>query len=222
MPPGNGITKKLVRGEHLLQKGEDDEAIQYFDKVLPRLKSSEGPTGSNRLPVIIEGVQYPGETIFVPGNWWHGVQNLDLTIAITQNFCNEGNFDKVWLRTRKGRKRLSVRFLAKLKIHKPELYRRAVQMNQRDNFIMWDKRDKYKARFAKKPKKVSVDPETGAQQEDAKEESSDESISSSSSSSSSSSDSSSDAEDNGERQRANSSSSRSNSSGDTDSSDLDS
>lgn len=27
MPPGPGITKKLVRGTHLLAKGEDDEAI---------------------------------------------------------------------------------------------------------------------------------------------------------------------------------------------------
>ena len=129
MPPGPGITKKLVRGEHLLEKGEDDEAIQYFDKVLPRLKEAEGPNGTNRLPEIIEGVQYPGETIFVPGNWWHGVQNLDLTIAITQNFANEGNFDKVWFRTRKGRKKLSVRFLAKLKVHHPQLYARAIKMN---------------------------------------------------------------------------------------------
>ena len=126
MPPGPGITKSLVRGEHLLKKGEDDEAIQYFDKVLPRLKEAEGPQGTNRLPVIIEGVQYPGETIFVPGNWWHGVQNLDLTIAITQNFCNEGNFDKVWLRTRKGRKKLSVNFLEKLRQKHPELYELAI------------------------------------------------------------------------------------------------
>ena len=74
------------------------------------------------MPTIIEGVQYPGETIFVPGNWWHGVQNLDLTIAITQNFCNEGNFDKVWLRTRKGRKKLSVRFLERLQSANPELH----------------------------------------------------------------------------------------------------
>lgn len=117
IPPSEGINKQFVRGEHLRKKGEDDEAIQYFDKILPRLKATEGPLGTNRLPVIIEGIQYPGETIFVPSNWWHGVQNLDTTIAITQNFCNVGNFERVWLRTRKGRKKLSVRFLEKLKIH---------------------------------------------------------------------------------------------------------
>jgi histone arginine demethylase JMJD6 len=107
-PPGDKVTKQLVRGTHLMKKGEDDEAIQYFDLVLPRLKAQDGPGGTGRLPVIIEGVQYPGETIFVPSNWWHGVLNLDHTIAITQNFCNVGNFDRVWLRTRKGRKKLSV------------------------------------------------------------------------------------------------------------------
>ena len=82
--------------------------------------------------------------------WWHGVQNLDLTIAITQNFVNEGNFESVWLNTRKGRKRLAVRFLAKLKKHYPEYYQKAVDLNTRDNFVMWDERDKYREKFAKK------------------------------------------------------------------------
>ena len=122
MPPGKGITKSLVRGTHLMKRGEDDEAIHYFDLVLPRLKREEGPAGSGKIPEIIEGVQYPGETIFVPSNWWHGVLNLDVTIAITQNFCNEGNFERVWLRTRKGRKVLSVKFLEKLRLHEPALY----------------------------------------------------------------------------------------------------
>jgi histone arginine demethylase JMJD6 len=40
--PGPGITKPLVRGKHLMKKGEDDEAINYFDFILPRLKESEG------------------------------------------------------------------------------------------------------------------------------------------------------------------------------------
>ena len=115
--------------------------------MLPRLKQQEGASGTNRLPVIIEGIQYPGETIFVPGNWWHGVLNLDLTIAITQNFCNIGNFDKVWLRTRKGRKKLSVRFLERLEKTYPDLHRHAVEMNQRDGFVMWNKRKKYAKYF---------------------------------------------------------------------------
>ena len=63
---------------------------------------------------MIEGIQYPGDTIFVPGNWWHAVLNLDNTIAVTENFCNYGNFDRVWLETRKGRKKLSVKWLALL------------------------------------------------------------------------------------------------------------
>lgn len=147
IPPGPGIDKNLVRGKHLIKDGEDDEAIQYFDFILPRLKKTEGPEGSGKIPYWIEGVQQPGETIFVPGNWWHAVLNLDLTVAITQNFCNYGNFERVWLRTRKGRKKLSVKFLNELKLHKPELYQRAIALNERDGFIMWDQREDYKHKF---------------------------------------------------------------------------
>lgn len=98
----------------------------------------------------------------------------------------------MWLRTRKGRKKLSVRFLAKLKTRHPHLYERAVKMNQRDSFVMWNKRDKYKHRFVKKGKKkqktANADGLPAQQQEDAKdEESSDDTISSSSSDESSSS-----------------------------------
>ena len=120
-----------MRGRKYTKDHEDDEAIHYFDFILPRLKKAEGPEGTNRIQ-FIEGIQNPGETIFVPGNWWHGVLNLDDTIAVTQNFANEGNFDKVWLRTRKGRKKLSVKFLELLRKNKPELYERAIALNERD------------------------------------------------------------------------------------------
>ena len=112
-----------------MTKGEDDEAIQYFDFILPRLKSQEGPGGTGKIPYWIECIQYPGETMFVPSNWWHAVLNLDVTVAITQNVCNYGNFDRVWLRTRKGRKKLSVKFLSLLKTKRPDLYQRAIAMN---------------------------------------------------------------------------------------------
>ena len=74
----------------------------------------------------------------MPSDWWHGVLNLDLTIAVTQNFVNKGNFERVWNRTRKGRKKLSVRFLEKLKEKEPEMYKIAISMNERDDFVMWD------------------------------------------------------------------------------------
>ncbi len=41
--------------------------------------------------------------IFIPGGWWHAVLNLDDTVAVTENYVNPTNFDRVWRRARKGR-----------------------------------------------------------------------------------------------------------------------
>ena len=79
--------------------------------MLPKLKAVEGANGSNKLPFIVEGVQYAGETVFVPSGWWHASLNLDLTVAVTENLFNDGNFDAVWRSTRQHRRKLSVDFL---------------------------------------------------------------------------------------------------------------
>ena len=63
------VPRKDAKGEAFRRAGEDNEAVTYFTKILPRIKEDErnkpgGPTLGMR-----EIMQYPGETIFVPGGW---------------------------------------------------------------------------------------------------------------------------------------------------------
>ena len=88
---------------------------------------------------MIECIQYPGETIYVPGGWWHAVLNLDDTMAVTQNFCNDNNFDRVWRCMRVGRKKLSEKFMNVLKEKNPEKFRRVLEMNREDKFVFMSK-----------------------------------------------------------------------------------
>ena len=83
-----------------MKEDEDDEAANWFHFLFPRMKEAEHkPDG--KLPQIIEFIQYPGDTVFVPGGWWHAVLNLDNTIAITENVINHASFEKVWIDIRR-------------------------------------------------------------------------------------------------------------------------
>jgi len=75
-PPN--VPRSVAKALDVIKKGEDDEAINYFVDLVPRLREKHPDIN------IIEFTQHPGETVFVPGGWWHAVINLDDTIAITQ------------------------------------------------------------------------------------------------------------------------------------------
>jgi histone arginine demethylase JMJD6 len=108
--------KSLVKGEGLKERGEDNEAITYFVRILPRIREEERRRARAGLPLLgmREVMQYPGETIFVPGGWWHAVLNLTDSIAVTQNYASVTNFPAVWRRTRAGRRKMSRVWLRRL------------------------------------------------------------------------------------------------------------
>ncbi len=103
-----GTSKKVATGSQLVKPGEDDEAINYFVDILPRIRQTYPHARRS------EVVQRPGDTLYVPAGWWHAVLNLDDTVAVTQNFVSRSAFDGAWDRTRSGRKGMARAWLAKL------------------------------------------------------------------------------------------------------------
>jgi len=121
----------LAKGLDELRPGEDDEAVNYFSDLLPRIRQRHGAALG-----VLEFVQEAGQTVFVPGGWWHGVLNLEDSVAVTQNFCSHANFEAVWRSTRSGRKKMARKWLTLLEVAYPGLAEVARGLNRQDGFDM--------------------------------------------------------------------------------------
>ena len=128
----NGLLMVSSINVSLEEKGESKEPIDYFYYQLPRILES----GTEALFCL----QEPGDTIFVPGGWWHAVLNVTDTMAVTQNYMNSINFDNVWRNTRMTRRMFSEYFLKNMRKKNPVLYYRARMLNIKDNFVMYNDR----------------------------------------------------------------------------------
>ena len=114
-----GVPADVVKAKAYLrrERGEDDEAIDYFTHILPRIKAAHPEVASR----MLEFVQRPGETVFVPGAWWHAVLNLDDSIAVTQNFASTPSFPRVWAEAVRGRRGMARKWLRALRHESPAL-----------------------------------------------------------------------------------------------------
>ena len=162
-PPG--VPREAVVGPRI--PGVGREAADWFGKVLPRIRERCQRRGGGRAADVdaggggpgslapwpwappIEIVQRPGETVVVPGGWWHAVINCDggdsggascgegggreresspppqCCVAVTQNYCCSSNFARVWPLAAHGRPQMARTWLRELRQKRPELARGA-------------------------------------------------------------------------------------------------
>lgn len=85
-----------------------------------------------------------GDTVFIPGGWWHAVINLEDSLAFTQNFMSHCSLEKIWRCLRKERIDLATLFLKSAKEKEKEIYEKIVALNKRDDFYMKEQEDEEK------------------------------------------------------------------------------
>ena len=151
----------LVKARKFAKPGEDDEAVDWFSRLLPRALASPeyAAIASQPLARVFKFVQHPGETVFVPHDWWHAVLNVDDTVAVTQNYVGSVNFERAWRVTRVERRKMALRWREKLRAARPDLYAESLRIDARDGFDLErhiaEKRERRRAeKEAKKKAKV--------------------------------------------------------------------
>ena len=130
-PPNKGLTKPLLKPKGI---GLDGESITWFQKAYPITQKWEWSEVGG-CPKSFDVVQNAGEIMFVPDGWWHAVLNVTQTVAVTQNFCTTPRFDAVYRATRRGRPKMSKKWLEKLKAKgRHDLYDVAVRQPRRSEY----------------------------------------------------------------------------------------
>ena len=86
-----------------------------------------------QLDGVVEILQFPGETVFVPNGWEHLVLNLEKTVAVTHNYASEfGPFERMWDQVLEDEPKFARRWYRGLRKHRPDLALR-IQGNGKSN-----------------------------------------------------------------------------------------
>tara|TARA_B100001142_G_C14156408_1_gene586669 strand:+ start:51 stop:938 length:888 start_codon:yes stop_codon:yes gene_type:complete len=115
-PPTPGLEKAHLKPKGI---GLDGESVTWFNKMYPRTRGAAWRDAGR--PPPMDAVQRPGEIMYVPDGWWHAVLNLDHTVAVTQNVVTTSRFAKAWRMTKRGRPKMSAKWLEKLRLRRPDL-----------------------------------------------------------------------------------------------------
>lgn len=93
-PPGDSEDYRTRIGASSLRddRGDVKPPAYWWLDVYPELLAS----GAAKELGMLEYVQRPGETIFVPFGWWHAVLNIGFTAAVTQNLLPPGTLEYAW------------------------------------------------------------------------------------------------------------------------------
>mmetsp|Transcript_13620 Transcript_13620/g.43066 ORF Transcript_13620/g.43066 Transcript_13620/m.43066 type:complete len:428 (+) Transcript_13620:33-1316(+) len=117
-PPGDSEDYRGRIGANCRTMGGDAQPpANWWLDTLPALRVS----GEGEELGMIECVQRPGETIFVPFGWWHAVLNIGFTAAVTQNLLAPDTLDYAWPTLAADWPDFAPRFAGLIREHRPDV-----------------------------------------------------------------------------------------------------